>query len=287
LTRETNDAAPECIRIEREAGIATLTIDAPPMNLLGGDLLLAFHRTVEVLRDDETSKVAVFRSADPAFFIAHGDVEVIAEVPMEPAPPATELPFTHQVLEGLRRLPQVTIGQIEGYARGGGSEVALALDLRFAALGKAVFGQPEIALGILPGAGGTARLTRLLGRARASEVILGGDDFGAAEAERYGWINRALPPDELGPFVDRLARRIASFPAVALREAKRTIQRLSDASIEADLLEEQRAFDRLMNDPESERVTRMRRFVERGIQTPEGERELAAACEALGEDGAS
>ena len=285
MTRQTSDESPECIRIQREAGVATLTIDAPPMNLLGAELLLALHRSVEILRDDDASKVAVFRSADPDFFIAHGDVEVIAEVPVEPVAPATELPFTHQVLEGLRRLPQVTIAQIEGFARGGGSEVALALDMRFAALGKAVFGQPEIALGILPGAGGTARLTRLLGRARASEVILGADDFDAAEAERYGWINRALPPDELGPFVDRLARRIASFPAAALREAKRTIAQLSDASIEADLLVEQRAFDRLMSDPASERVPRMRRFIERGVQTREGERQLAAACEALGGDG--
>jgi enoyl-CoA hydratase/carnithine racemase len=286
LTRETSDEAPESIRIEREAAVATLTIDAPPMNLLGADLLLALHRAVEILREDDASKVAVFRSADPDFFIAHGDVEVIAEVPLEPASPATELPFTHQVLEGLRRLPQITIGQIEGYARGGGSEVALAFDMRFAALGKAVFGQPEIALGILPGAGGTARLTRLLGRARASEVILGGDDFDAALAERYGWINRALPPDELGPFVERLARRIASFPAAALREAKRTLQNFSDAAIEADLLEEQQAFDRLMSDPASERVSRMRRFVERGLQTREGERGLSRACEALGDDAA-
>lgn len=274
----------EAVHITRDAGIARVTIDAPPMNLLGAPLMGALLGTVDALERDASTRVAIFRSADPDFFIAHGDVVSITSVPMAPVPEATELNFVHQLFERLRRLPQVTIAQIEGYTRGGGSEFCLACDMRFAARGKAVFGQPEIALGILPGAGGTARLTRLLGRARANEIILGGDDFSADEAERYGWINRALPPAELSAFVDRLARRIASFPALALLEAKRAIQSIGDAATEADLLIEQRAFDRLMGDPRSERVPRMERFLARGIQTREGERTLAGACESLGRD---
>lgn len=274
--------ADPCFRIEFDEGIAWITLDAPPLNLLGGELFGALAQIADRLGRDSSTRVAVFRSADPDFFIAHGDVEVIARVPPEPTPPACTLPLTHLVLEQLRRVPQVTIAQIEGYARGGGSEVALALDMRFGAIGKAVFGQPEVALGILPGAGGTARLTRLLGRARATEIILGCDDFSAEEAERYGWINRALPPAELGPFVERLARRIASFPRAALAEAKATIQGISDRAIEADLLEEQRAFDRLMSDPAGERVERMTRFLELGVQTREGEARLAEACLGLG-----
>lgn len=274
----------EPIRITRESGIAWITLDAPPMNLLGAPLMGALLGLVDLLERDDTTRVAVFRSADPDFFVAHGDVVSITSVPMTPAPEATAINFVHQLFERLRRLPQVTIAQIEGYARGGGSELCLACDMRFAARGKAVFGQPEIALGILPGAGGTARLTRLLGRARASEIILGGDDFSADEAERYGWINRALPPAELPVFVSRLAHRIASFPALALQEAKRTIQSVSDTATEADLLAEQRAFDRLMSDPRSERVPRMDRFLARGVQTREGERTLAVACESLGRD---
>jgi enoyl-CoA hydratase/carnithine racemase len=272
----------EPVRVTCRDGVARLTIDLPPMNLLGGPLMAALHQVVESLESDDETKVVIFESADPDFFIAHGDVESIRTVPVDPMPEATELPFTHQLLERLRKLPQITIAQIEGYARGGGSEVALACDMRFATLGKAVFGQPEVALGILPGAGGTARLTRMLGPARAAEIILGGDDFSAEEAERYGWVNRALPANEIGPFVDRLARRIASHPAVALIEAKRAIQRFSSVGIEGDLLEEQRAFDRLMTDPRSERVERMRRFLERGIQTREGEKDLAEACMRLG-----
>lgn len=277
-------SANEPIRITRESGIAWITLDAPPMNLLGAPLMGALLGLVDLLERDDTTRVAVFRSADPDFFVAHGDVVSITSVPTTPAPEATAINFVHQLFERLRRLPQITIAQIEGYARGGGSELCLACDMRFAARGKAVFGQPEIALGILPGAGGTARLTRLLGRARASEIILGGDDFSADEAERYGWINRALPPAELPVFVSRLAHRIASFPALALQEAKRTIQSVSDAATEADLLCEQRAFDRLMSDPRSERVPRMDRFLARGVQTREGERTLAVACESLGRD---
>ncbi len=276
--------ANEPIHITREAGVAWVTLDAPPMNLLGPALMGALVGLVDTLEKDATTRVAVIRSADPDFFIAHGDVVSITSVPATPTPEATSINFVHQLFERVRKLPQVTIAQIEGYARGGGSEFCLACDMRFAARGKAVFGQPEIALGILPGAGGTARLTRLLGRARASEIILGGDDFSADEAERYGWINRALAPAELSPFVARLARRIASYPALALQEAKRAIQAVSDATTESDLLTEQRAFDRLMSDPRSERVPRMERFLARGVQTREGERGLAAACEALGSE---
>ena len=272
------------IRIARESGIAWITLDVQPMNLLGGELLGALIGLVDELEQDSTTRVAVLRSADPDFFIAHGDVVAITSVPMAATPEATQIGFIHQVFERFRKLPQVTIAQIEGYARGGGSEFCLACDMRFAARGKAIFGQPEIALGILPGAGGTARLARLVGRARASEIILGGDDFSADEAERYGWINRALPPTELPTFVARLARRIASYPALALQEAKRTIQSVSDATTEADLLTEQRAFDRLMSDPRSERVERMNRFLARSVQTRDGERNLAAACESLGSD---
>jgi enoyl-CoA hydratase/carnithine racemase len=276
--------ASDPIRIELADGVLRATIDFPPMNLLGAELFGALSQLIDRLERDDESQVVILQSADPDFFIAHGDVETIVTVPTEPTPEVTELPFTHQTLERWRKLPQITIAVVEGYARGGGSEVSLACDMRFAARGRAVFGQPEVPLGILPGAGGTARLTRMLGSARAAEIILGGDDFSAEEAEHYGWINRALPPDELGPFVDRLARRLASYPAQTLREAKRTIQSIDERDLEADLLAEQRSFDRLMTDPRSERVPRMRRFLDRGVQTREGERNLAEACEKLGKD---
>ena len=119
-----------------------------------------------------------------------------------------------------RTMPKATIAKIEGICRGGGSEFALACDMRFAAIGRAVLGQPEVALGIIPGGGGSVRLPRLVGRGRALEIVLGCGDFDAVAAERYGYVNRALSENEIGPFVDKLARRIASFPAAAIRLGK-------------------------------------------------------------------
>ena len=269
------------IRVEREAGVVWATLDCPPMNLLGAGLFADLDRLTRTLASDEEARVLVLRSANPDFFIAHGDVEGIVAMPEQAAPPAEALPFTHETLERLRTLPVVSIAQIEGFARGGGSEVSLACDMRFATRGKAVFGQPEVALGILPGAGGTARLTRMLGRARACEIILGCDDFSAEEAERLGWINKALPAQEIGAYVDALARRIATFPALALAEAKGVISASASGDMETALLLEQQAFDRLIANPASERMPRMRRFLELGCQTPEGERNIGADCTKL------
>src|SRR5437763_17077314 len=151
-------------------------------------------------------------------------------------------------MERWRTLPQVTIAQLEGRARGGGSEFALSLDLRFGAIGRAILGQPEVAVGILPGGSGTQRLPRLMGRGRALEAVLGCDDFDAELAERYGWINRALPPAEIGPFVDRLARRIAAFPRLAVRLAKQAVDAAGGA-LEEGLLEEWRCFNLSLADP--------------------------------------
>ena len=127
----------------------------------------------------------------------------------------------------LSELPVVSIAKIRGRARGAGSELALACDMRFAARENAILGQIEVGAGTIPGAGAVQHLARLLGRGRAMEAILGADDFGAEQAERYGWVNRALPDAELDPFVARLARRIASFPADAVRSTKQVLNELT------------------------------------------------------------
>jgi len=266
------------LRIEIDAGVAFATIDAPPMNLLGPALLGALDAFGRDAAGDERIRVVVLRSADPDFFIAHGDVGLLASLPEEPPRLEPEPNFVHQVIDRLRTLPVATIAQIEGMARGGGSEVALACDMRFAARGKAVLGQPEVGLGILPGAGGTVRLARLVGRARAAEIVLGGEDFSADDAERYGWVNRALPPDELGPFVGRLARRIAGFPAAAIAEAKAVLAEVERAT-SGQLVAEQHAFARLMSGPDAR--VRMRRFLAQGSQTRDGERTLGRDLEKL------
>lgn len=267
------------LQVEVDAGVAFARIHAPPMNLLDGPLLASLEALGRQVSEDDAVRVLVLRSADPDFFIAHGDVESIVQIPEgAPAQVVSEPGFVHVCLDRLRGMPKVSIAQVEGFARGGGSEVALACDMRFAARGKAVFGQPEVPLGILPGAGGTVRLMRLLGRARAAEVILGGDDFSADEAERYGWVNRALDPDEIGPYVERLARRIASFPADSLAEVKGVLGAM-EAALSEDLVHEHNALNRLMAGPHAH--PRMRDFLARDLQTPEGERELGASVEKL------
>lgn len=272
---------PDPIQLEIENGVATATLNSPPMNLLGMELLPALGELADRIADDDNVRVLILESAIPDFFIAHGDVTTLLQIPPNANPTlGEEVPWVHATIDKLRTIPKVTIAKVEGFARGGGSEVALACDMRFATLGKAVFGQPEVGLGILPGAGGTIRLTQLVGRARASEIIFGGDDFSAEEAARLGWINRALPAAEIGPYVDALARRIASFPLTAIAEIKSVMVKVEDSTL--DLFRaEQLGFDRCMASDETR--TRMQRFVDRGTQTPEGERTLGASLPSLAE----
>ena len=221
-------------------GVATVTIDNPPINLFDAALYPAMAQLAGELAVDDSVRVVVLQSANDEFFIAHFDVSLIQTIPTD-LPPQTELNPFHAMCEAMRTMPKATIAVIEGRVGGGGSELALSCDMRFAALGKAVFNQPEVALGIIPGGSGTVRLGRLIGRSRALETILGCDDIDAATAERWGWVNRALPPAEVRPFVARLARRIAGFPPHAVAAAKAAVLR-AEKGVEEDLLAEGNAF---------------------------------------------
>ena len=186
------------------------------MNLWGGELGTELFTLIHAVERDADVRVLVLASADPDFFVAHGDVEGILLIPREPAEPLTAPNVAIVLADRLRTMPKATIAMVAGTARGGGSEIALSCDLRYAGR-SARLGQPEVPLGIIPGAGGTQRLSRLVGRARALEIILTGDDYTAEEAAAMGWVNRVLPDDELEPYVRRTARRIASMPAVVDR----------------------------------------------------------------------
>ena len=211
----------------------------------------------------------MFDSADPDFFIAHFDVSFLAVLPDEAPPKPDILTGMHPVCEAFRTMPKVSIAKIEGIARGGGSEFVLALDMRFGAIGKAIVGQPEIILGIIPGGGGTQRLPRLIGRARAMEAILGGIDFPAELAEKYGYINRAFPPDELTPYVEDLAYRIASFPAESIAIAKQAVLTALKEPIFEGLVEESNLFLQACALPAAKE--RMNWFLQRDGQTREQE----------------
>jgi enoyl-CoA hydratase/carnithine racemase len=180
--------------------------------------------------------------------------------------------LTQTIGERFRNMPKVTIAKIEGRARGGGSEIALAVDMCFAAVGKAIFGHPEVAIGLVPGGGATQRLPRLMGRGRALEVLLGCNDLSAELAERYGYINRALPVDELTPFVEQLALRIASFPAHAIAHAKAAVDNGAFGSMAEGLLVEAHESDLSVASEVTQ--ARVAEALTAGAETYEGELEM-------------
>jgi enoyl-CoA hydratase/carnithine racemase len=211
-----------------DKGVLGVVIDAPPMNLIGPGLVHDLVGLLGALESDQETRVIVLESADPDYFVPHVDLTKVAEYTAEAARAGVPDDASLGMLwHKLSELPVVTISKLRGRARGAGSELALACDMRFAARENTILGQIEVGAGALPGAGGMQHLARLLGRGRAMEAVLGADDFSADEAERYGWINRALPDAELGAFVARLARRIASFPAEGVRTAKQVLNGLT------------------------------------------------------------
>jgi enoyl-CoA hydratase/carnithine racemase len=198
---------------ESDEGVLSVVIDAPPMNLIGPELVRELVRLLGELESGQDIRVMVVESADPEYFVPHVDLTKVAEYTAEAGRPGRPEDASLVMLwHKLSELPTVTIAKIRGRARGAGSELALACDMRFAARQNAILGQIEVGVGATPGAGGVQHLARLLGRGRAMEAILGADDYGADQAERYGWVNRALPDADLDAFVARLARCIASFP---------------------------------------------------------------------------
>jgi enoyl-CoA hydratase/carnithine racemase len=254
----------ECLRIRVERGVAFVTIDHPPINLFDLALIREMLRVGAELESDAAARVVVLESANPEFFIAHADVALIQTLPTEVPPKPTEVGAFHALVDRFRTMPKATIAKIEGRTRGGGSELVLSLDMRFGALGRAVLAQPEVALGIIPGGSGTQRLPRLVGRGRALEIILGCEDFPADLAERYGYLNRALPAAELGAFVERLAFRIASFPAEAIAFAKASVD-AAELPTRAGLLEEAHYFNQSVATAAAR--ARMQRFLDLGGQT--------------------
>ena len=264
----------EPLRVSTSGGVCVATIDAPPVNVMTRALFRALAELAESVESDDTIRVLVLRSADPEFFIAHFDVESLLTMPVDGEPRRPDqLTGFHLMCERLRTMDTVTIAEIAGRVGGGGAELAASCDMRFGALGGMVLNQMEVPIGILPGGTGTQRIPRLVGRGRAMEIVLGGVDIDAETADRWGWLNRALPADELTPFVDELAARIAGFPATAVSAAKRSVLNAEQLPLIDGLSEEQYLFQRLIRTPEARQ--RMQAFLDAGGQTREGERQVA------------
>jgi enoyl-CoA hydratase/carnithine racemase len=260
----------ETLTVRREGAVLFAEIKAPPMNLLGPELVRDLVSLIQRAEADDAIQVLVFKSADPDYFISHVDVTRIREYREEAAKLTGEasiaLLFRHLSASRL-----VTIAQIEGRVRGAGSEFVLACDMRFAARESAIFGQPEPGLGVIPGGGGVQHLTRLMGRARALEVMLSADDYDAELAERYGWTNRALPAKTLGDFVRSLAHRIAGFPAVGQVVVKERVNAIALAPAE-DFRRDSDLFGEGVRNPEAQE--RIQAALKRGFQTRESELSL-------------
>ena len=217
-------------------GVLTITIDFPPVNLQGPEMLADLNTLCLRLERDRDVKVVVFQSAHPEIWVCHYDTNLLKDMSTEAVSrEEAKLLDLQSVLERVSKLPQATIAKLEGFARGGGHEFALACDMRFAVRGKFRFMQMEVGMGILPCGGGASRMARQVGLGRALEIILSARDFSADEAEAYGTINKAFEADEIGPYVDALAKRIATFPAESINACKQTVYESIDKPIDEAL----------------------------------------------------
>jgi enoyl-CoA hydratase/carnithine racemase len=247
------------------------------MNLLGPELVRDLVALIQKAEADDTLRVLVFKSADPDYFISHVDVTRFKDYRAEAAKltgePSLALMFRHLSTSRL-----ISIAQIEGRVRGVGSEFVLACDMRFAAKESAIFGQFEPAFGVIPGAGAAQHLARLMGRSRALEVMLSAEDYGAELAERYGWINRALPADAIDGFVTALAQRIAGFPAAGHAVVKERVNAIALPAAE-DLRRDSDLFGEGVRDAGFQ--SRMQAAMQRGFQSRDAELTLARMLGAL------
>ncbi len=260
------------LRISHQDGVATVTIDNPPVNVLDVRMMSEVRQFLASVRDDTQTRVIVFESADPEFFIAHVDM-TLGEQPDALAELIRDVPEGlnpfQAFSETLRSQPQVTIVKLAGLARGGGAEFVAGVDMAFAAEGRAGLAQCEALMGITPGGGATQYLGQRMTRGRALEVILSADLFDARTAERYGWVNRALPVDEIDAFVDTLAHKIAALPAGVMAAAKKAVL---PADLGEGFLRENEAWAGLVSRPETQKL--MIGGLKAGAQTKEGERNL-------------
>jgi len=260
----------QTLSLSHDRGVCHVTISNPPVNVMTAELYQDLVAVTEALEMDDTIKVVVFQSADPDFFIAHFDVSLILTFPADgPAEKATKLSPFHEMCERVRTMPKATIVKMAGRAGGGGNEFAASCDMRFGVKGKTMINQMEVPLGILPGGSGTQRLPRLVGRGRAMEICLGGDDIDAQTCEAWGYLNRTFSSvEEMSDFVDALAARIASWPAEAIALCKASINN-AELPIMEGLLEEAYLFQQTLRTEGAQ--TNMRRAMAAGLQTREGE----------------
>ena len=251
--------------IEESSAYWRAVFDYPPFNIVDASMFEGLQDLLAKMDGSPSLRVVVFESANPKFYLSHFDLTgKIGNIMTSVGP--SGLPVLMDTFARLTQSPVVSIAKIRGCVRGVSSEFVLACDMRFASRENTQLGQPEVAVGLHPGGGGTERLPPLVGRGRALEIILSGNDFDGETAERYGYVNRALPDAELDDFVNALARRIASFDRSAIASAKTLVNRVSLPSADR-LLDALNSFQRTLTWPESQK--RIKTLLERGLQQNE------------------
>ena len=248
--------------IEETSAYWRVLFDHPPLNIVGVGMFEGLQDLLARMDASPSLRVVVFESANPDFYLAHFDLSEASLSLLKTAGPSG-ITILMDTFIRLTRSPVVSIAKIRGRVRGVGSEFVLACDMRFASRENMRLGQPEVAVGLHPGGGGAERLPHLVGRGRALEIVLGGNDFDGDTAERYGYINRALADAELDGFVDALARRIASFDRRAIAAAKNLINQVSLPSSD-QLLEALNSFHTALGWTEAQQ--RIGALIKRGLQ---------------------
>src|SRR6202040_414611 len=248
--------------VEETPAYWRVVFDYPPFNVLDGTLFQALQDLLGQIEANSALRAVVFESANPDFFLSHFDLTGKLGNVMTAVGP-TGLPILFDTFVRISKSPVAMVAKIRGCVRGACSEFVLACDMRFASRENTKLGQPEVGVGVHPGGGGAERLPHLVGRGRALEIILGANDFDGDTAERYGYINRALPDSELDAFVDGLAHRIASFDRRAIAAAKGLVNQVSLPSADR-LLDALTSFGTALTWPETQR--RVQAVLKLGLQ---------------------
>ncbi|WP_313385462.1 enoyl-CoA hydratase/isomerase family protein [Chishuiella sp.] len=267
------------INIRQSKSVLFVTFNNPPVNVLDGILMQELFQLCNAIDIDNTIKVIVFDSANKAIFLAHGDMNFVAQ-------PETFNVFGDYIEDNrlnpmqqlhlrIKNLKQVTIGKLQGFMRGGGNELVMALDMRFAVENKTWFGQPETLMGIIPGGGGTQFLTQLVGKARALEIILSGNPIDTKLAITYGLINRAFTEEELENHIQHLVDRVNNYLPNVVNHAKVAISFANDNK--NDFSKENELLGALFSSPKA--VEKTLNALKNGAQTLEGELNLEAILE--------
>ncbi|MFD2825262.1 enoyl-CoA hydratase/isomerase family protein [Leeuwenhoekiella polynyae] len=267
-----NESQFKTLSISLNDGVAEIVLNSGSVNALGSQMIKELRELLHLLEKDNSVKVIVFDSANPDFFIAHVDMRILEDKKLfdklvEETPEGVNL--FQSVGEMIRTQPQVTIVKLKGIARGGGAEFVTSSDMIFASIEKGKLSHNEALMGILPGGGGTQYLQERMTRNRVMEITLGADLFDAVTAERYGWINRALPHHELDLFVNSLAKNIANLPDGVVKHMKQLVPPAGNAE---GLIAEHNAWLTLISNPIAGQI--MSKALENGAQTVEGELEL-------------